>query len=178
MVAHDIHYCLQFPSFDEREITMTMRLDYSAIAPAGVKALADVHNYIAHSGLRFGVLHLVYLRASQINGCAYCIDLHTRDLVKSGMAQEKLALVQVWREARELFSEQECAALAWCETVTNVSHTGIPDEDYDAVRAHFSEKDLVNLTMAIGLINAYNRMAISFRSTPEAVKSKVEAAMS
>src|SRR5262249_51514326 len=100
---------------------MTQRLDYPTIAPDGYKALGDLHSYIAHSGLRFGVIHLVYLRVSQINGCAYCIDLHTRDLVKSGMSQEKLVLLPVWREAGELFSEQERAALAWCETVTNVS---------------------------------------------------------
>jgi AhpD family alkylhydroperoxidase len=154
---------------------MTERLDYSTINPAGVKALADLHNYVAHSGLRYGVLHLVYLRASQINGCAFCIDMHTRDLVKSGMSHEKLVLVSVWREAGALFSDQERAALAWCETVTNVSQTAIPDQEYEAVKSHFSEKQLVDLTIAIGLINAYNRLAISFRSTPAAVKEKVEA---
>jgi AhpD family alkylhydroperoxidase len=157
---------------------MTQRLDYSTIAPEGVKAFGDVHSYIAHSGLRFGVLHLVYLRVSQINGCAYCIDMHTRDLVKSGISQDKLTLLPVWREASELYSEQERAALAWCETVTNVSQTGIPDHEYDAVKSHFSEKQLVDLTMAIGLINAYNRIAISFRSTPGAVSAKVEASNS
>lgn len=153
---------------------MTMRLDYNSIAPDGMKALADLHNYVAHSGLRFGVLHLVFLRVSLINGCAYCIDMHTRDLIKSGMAQEKITLVPVWREAKELFSEQERAALAWCETVTNVSQTGIPDDEYEAAKSHFSEKQLVDLTIAIGLMNAYNRMAISFRAIPGAVgKAKV-----
>ncbi|MBX9691842.1 MAG: carboxymuconolactone decarboxylase family protein [Cyanobacteria bacterium] len=150
---------------------MTQRLDYSTIAPEGVKAFGDVHSYVAHSGLRFGVLHLVYLRVSQINGCAYCIDMHTRDLQKSGVSLEKLALVPVWREATALFSEQERAALAWCETVTNVSRTGVPDDEYEAVKAHFSERQLVDLTMAIGLMNAYNRLAISFRSVPDAVKA-------
>lgn len=154
---------------------MTQRLDYTAIAPAGVKALGDVHNYIAHSGLRYALLHLVYLRVSQINGCAYCIDLHTRDLVKAGVSPEKLALLPVWREASELFTVQECAALAWCETVTNVSQTAIPDQEYDAAKLHFSEKELVDLTMAISLINAYNRIAIAFRATPSAVKANVEA---
>jgi len=150
---------------------MTQRLDYSSIAPDGMKALGDLHNLVARSGLRYGVLNLVYLRASQINGCAYCIDMHTRDLIKSGMSHEKLALLPVWREAAELFSEQERAALAWCETVTNVSQTGIPDHEYDAVKSHFSDKEVVNLTMAIGLINAYNRLGVGFRSTPEAVKA-------
>lgn len=153
---------------------MTQRLDYSTIAPAGVKAFGDVHSYIAHSGLRYGILNLVYLRVSQINGCAYCIDLHTSDLLKSGMSQEKLTLLPVWREARQLFSEKELAALAWCETVTNVAETSIPDQDYEAAKAHFSEKELVDLTMAIGLINAYNRLAISFRRTPDSLVSKVE----
>ncbi len=148
------------------------RLDYSTIAPDGVKALADLHNYVAHSGLRYGVLNLVYLRVSQINGCAYCIDMHSRDLVKSGMSHEKLTLLPVWREATQLFSEQERAALAWCETVTNVSQTGVPDAEYEAAKTHFSEKELVNLTIAVGVMNAYNRMAISFRSVPAAVKDK------
>src|SRR5262249_35827509 len=98
--------------------------------------------------------------------------------VKSGMSQEKLVLLPVWREAGELFSEQERAALAWCETVTNVSQTGIPDHEYETAKAQFSEKQLVDLTMAIGLINAYNPLAIGFRATPTAVKAKVEASKS
>ena len=153
---------------------MTQRLDYTTIAPEGVKVFGDVHSYIAHSGLRYGILNLVYLRVSQINVCAYCIDLHTRDLLKSGMPQEKLTLLPVWREAADLFSEKERAALAWCETVTNVAQTAIPDHEYEAAKSQFSEKELVNLTMAIGLINAYNRMAISFRRTPDALKTKAE----
>jgi AhpD family alkylhydroperoxidase len=154
---------------------MTQRLEYAAIAPEGMKALDGVHSYIAHSGLRYALLNLVYLRVSLINGCAYCIDMHTRDLAKSGVSHEKLALVPVWREAGELFSEQERAALAWSETVTNVSQTGIPDEEYEAVKLHFSENEVVNLTMAIGLMNAYNRLAISFRRTPAAAQEKIEA---
>jgi AhpD family alkylhydroperoxidase len=154
---------------------MTERLDYSSIAAAGLKGFDDVHSYIAHSGFRYAFLNFIYLRVSQINGCAYCIDMHTRDLLKAGVPTEKITLLPVWREAGELFSEQERAGLAWCETVTNVSQTGIPDEDYEAAKAHFSEKELVNLTMAIGLMNAYNRLAISFRRTPAAVKEKIEA---
>ena len=157
---------------------MTQRLDYPTIAPAGMKALADVHSYIAHSGLRFGVINLVYLRVSQINGCAYCIDMHTRDLAKSGVSHEKLALLPVWREAEDLFSEQERAALAWCETVTNAPQTAIPDHEYESVKSYFSDKQLVDLTIAIGLMNAFNRIAISFRATPAAVKAKVEASSS
>ena len=106
---------------------------------------------------------------SQINHCAYCLDLHTRDLIKRGVSIEKLALLQAWPEAGALFSDRERAALAWAETVTRVAQTGIPDRDYDAALVAFGEKDLVDLTIAIGLMNTYNRMAIGFRRTPQAV---------
>jgi AhpD family alkylhydroperoxidase len=151
---------------------MTQRLDYPTIAADGMKVLEDLHKCVARSGLRYGILNLVYLRASQINGCAFCIDMHSRDLAKSGVPSEKLALLSVWREVPELFSEQERAALAWCERVTNISQIGVPEDEYEAARLHFSDKELVNLTMAIGLINVYNRLGISFRLTPEGVKSK------
>ena len=135
-----------------------------------MKALAEVHNYVAKSGLRFAITNLVYLRVSQINGCAYCVDQHTRELLKAGVPNQKLVLLSVWHEATEMFTEQERAALAWCETVTNVAQSRIPDEAYDAARKHFSEKELVDLTLAVGVMNAYNRIAISFRATPAAVK--------
>lgn len=149
---------------------MTQRLDYSAISPDGMAAFAAVHDYIAHSKLRFAIINLVYLRVSQINGCAYCVDQHTRDLLKAGVPSEKLVLLPVWHEAPEMFTEQERAALAWCESVTNVTQTRIPDEAYEAASKHFSEKELVDLTLAVSLMNAYNRIAISFRATPTAVK--------
>src|SRR5690606_34400585 len=114
------------------------------------------------------LVELVYLRVSQINNCAYCLDMHTRDLVKKGVSIEKLALVQAWREAGKLFYEVECAALAWAETVTRVAETGVPDSAYQDARSVFSEKELVDLTIAISLMNAFNRMAISFRNTPQA----------
>ena len=120
------------------------------------------------SGLSAELVELVYLRISQINNCAYCLDMHTRNLIKKGVKIEKLALLQAWAEAGHLFSEPERAALAWAETVTRVSETGVPDEAFEAARAVFQEKELVDLTIAIGLMNAYNRMAISFRSTPQA----------
>lgn len=149
---------------------MPQRLDYSAIAPDGMKAFADVHSYVAHSGLRYGLVNLIYLRVSQLNGCAFCVDQHTRDLLKAGVPNEKLVLLSVWHEAPEMFSEQERAALAWCETVTNVQETRIPDEAYEAAKKHFSDKEIVDLTLAVSLMNAYNRIAISFRATPIAVK--------
>jgi AhpD family alkylhydroperoxidase len=143
---------------------MTKRLDYNKVAPGGVKALGGVYGYVLQSGLPAELVELVYLRISQINNCAYCLDMHTRDLIKKGVKIEKLALVQAWAEAGDLFSARERTALAWAETVTRVSETGIP------------EKELVDLTIAIGLMNAYNRLAIGFRNTPQAVLESLKAA--
>lgn len=148
---------------------MSKRLDYNQIAPAGVKALGGVYGYVMQSSLSPVLVDLVYLRVSQINNCAYCLDMHTRDLLKRGVKIEKLALVQAWREAGNLFDERERAALAWAESVTLVAQTGVPDEAYQAARAAFDERELVDLTIAISVMNTYNRMAISFRNTPQAV---------
>src|ERR1700750_2325029 len=144
---------------------MSRRLDYNQIAPAGIKALGGVYGYVAQSSLSPVLVELVYLRVSQINNCAYCLDMHTRDLLKKGQKVEKLALVQTWAEAGNLFDERERAALAWAETVTRVAETGVPDEAYEAARTVFEEREIVDLTIAIGLMHAYNRMAISFRNT-------------
>ncbi|MDM0032502.1 carboxymuconolactone decarboxylase family protein [Variovorax sp. J22P271] len=151
---------------------MTMRLDYNQLAPAGAKALGTLYGYVAQSGLSPAVVDLVYLRVSQINNCAFCLDMHTRDLLKKDLPIEKLALLQAWREAGDLFDPRERAALAWAESVTRVADTAVPDEDYEAARDVFAEKELVDLTLAIGLMNTYNRMAISFRNTPQAVLKK------
>ena len=148
---------------------MSKRLDYNQIAPAGVKALGGVYGYLMQSGLSAVLIDLVYLRISQINNCAYCLDMHTRDLLKKGVKIEKLALVQAWREAGHLFDDRERAALAWAESVTLVPETGVPDASYEAARTVFNERELVDLTIAISLMNTYNRMAISFRNTPQAV---------
>ncbi|WP_407146820.1 carboxymuconolactone decarboxylase family protein [Bradyrhizobium sp. ORS 86] len=147
---------------------MTMRLDYNRIAPAGAKALGGVYGYVLQSKLPATLINLVYLRVSQINNCAYCLDMHTRELLKSGQKIEKLTLVQAWAEAGNLFDERERAALAWAETVTRVADTGIPDHAYEAARGVFDERELVDLTIAVSVMNAYNRMAISFRNTPQA----------
>lgn len=149
---------------------MSLRLDYNHASPAGIKALGNVYGYVAQCGLDVRLIDLVYLRVSQINGCAYCLDMHTRDLVKQGVSIEKLALLQAWREAGALFDAREQAALAWAESVTNVARTGVPDEDFEAARHVFSEKELADLTIAIGLMNVYNRLAISFRNPPEAAR--------
>src|ERR1700757_5050890 len=145
---------------------MSRRLDYNQVAPEGV------YGYAMQSSLPAVLVDLVYLRVSQINNCAYCLDMHTRDLLKNGQKIEKLALVQAWAEAGNLFDERERAALAWAETVTRVADTGMPDKAYEAARAVFEERELVDLTIAIGLTNAYNRMAISFRNTPQAAIEK------
>ena len=148
---------------------MSQRIDYNRIAPQGVQALGSVYNYVTQSGLSPVLVDLVYLRVSQINNCAFCLDMHTRSLLKKGQKIEKLALLQAWPEAGDLFDERERAALAWAETVTLVAQTGIPDEAYQAVSAVFNEREIVDLTIAIGLINTYNRISISFRGTPQAV---------
>ncbi|WP_131120265.1 carboxymuconolactone decarboxylase family protein [Lichenihabitans psoromatis] len=151
---------------------MSQRPDYNAIAPDGLKAMGSVHAYIHKCGLDIGIIDLAFLRTSQINGCAYCIDMHSRDLLKNGMDLEKLLLVSVWHEAASLFTEEEKAALAFTESVTRVAETHVSDKDYEAAAAIFSEKQLVDLTLAISLMNAYNRMAISFRVLPAAAAEK------
>ena len=119
---------------------MTERIKYTDVAPAGVKAFGGVYGYVMQSGLPDTLIALIYQRISQINGCAFCLDAHTRDLVEHGVSVEKLALLQAWREAGSLFDQREQAALAWAETVTRVAETAVPDEDYQAARAVFSEK--------------------------------------
>lgn len=151
---------------------MTQRMDYTAAAPDGMKALAGVYGYVARSGLPKQLINLVYLRVSQINGCAYCIDMHSRDLLEDGLPVDKLVLVPAWREAGALFDAQERAALAWAETVTNVSQTGVPMGEYEVAARTFDQKQLADLTIAIGLMNAYNRLAISFRATPAAAERR------
>jgi AhpD family alkylhydroperoxidase len=146
------------------------RLDYVAASPEGMKALAAVHSHVAGSGLPSALIELVNLRISQINGCAYCIDMHSRDLLKGGMSVDKLVLVPVWREGGSLFDSRERAALAWAETVTRVSETNIPSDDYHAAIAVFNAHELADLTIAIALMNAYNRISVAFRTTPAATR--------
>jgi AhpD family alkylhydroperoxidase len=146
---------------------MSQRIDYNKTSPAGVKALGSVYAYVAQCGLENTLVELVNLRVSQINGCAFCLDMHTRFLLKKGITPVKLALVQVWDEAGDVFTEREKAALAWAEIVTRVSETHVPDAAFKAASAVFGDKELADLTMAIGLINAYNRLAISFRNVPQ-----------
>ncbi|RUV33017.1 MULTISPECIES: carboxymuconolactone decarboxylase family protein [unclassified Mesorhizobium] len=155
---------------------MSQRMNYNAASPAGMKALGAVYAYVRQSGLPSRLIDLVFLRVSQINGCAYCIDSHSRDLLKGGLPVEHLVLVAVWPEAGQTFDEQETAALAWAEVVTRLGDRGVPDDAYSAAAAAFGEKQLVDLTITIGLMNAYNRVAISFRATPMALASLAPAA--
>jgi AhpD family alkylhydroperoxidase len=148
---------------------MSNRIDYNAAAPAGMKALGQLYGYIAQSGLDPALADLVYLRVSQINGCAYCMDMHSHDLLKKGATFEKLSLVPAWREGGALFSAVERAALAWAEAVTRLGRDGVADSEYDAAAQVFEPKALADLTLAVGLMNTYNRMAISFRATPPSV---------
>jgi AhpD family alkylhydroperoxidase len=146
------------------------RLNWSEVAPEGAKALYGVHHYVVtRTKVPAELIHLVFLRVSQINGCAHCIDLHSRDLRKT-MSVDKITLVPVWDEVPHLFSDKERAALAWAEEVTRVSETHASDEAYAAASAAFEPKDLVDLTVAIAAMNAFNRLGAPFR-LPVAAKN-------
>lgn len=149
---------------------MSTRIDMYKNATEPYNGLLAVNTYLKNCSLPAELVELVFLRVSLINGCAYCIDKHSRDLLKSGMSIDKLVLVPVWHEAGKLFSEREQAALAWSEVVTRIEQTAAPDADYQAVTAHFNEREFSELTMAIALMNAMNRMAISGRMAPQAAK--------
>lgn len=139
------------------------RLTWHEVAPEGAKALGRMHHYVmTGTGLPEELIHLVFLRVSQINGCAHCIDLHTRDLLKT-MPADKVALVPVWAEVPHLFSDTYRTALAWVEEVTLISETHASDEAYQAAAACFEPKDLVDLTIAIAAMNAFNRLGAPFR---------------
>jgi AhpD family alkylhydroperoxidase len=142
---------------------MQPRLNPYQAAPEAMKALTAVETTVRQSGLEPALLELVRTRASQINGCAYCLHMHTRDARAAGESEERLYLLDAWRES-PLYSERERAALAWTEAVTLVSQSRVPDAVYQEARQHFSEAELVKLTVAVAAINAWNRIAISFRA--------------
>lgn len=145
------------------------RPNWFQVSAEGAKAIGALHHYVTTgTNLPENLVHLVFLRVSQLNGCAHCIDIHTRDLIKIGMSVDKIVLVPVWEEAAYLFSDQEKAALAWSEEVTRISETHASDEAYSAALSVFGEKDLVELTLVIAAMNAINRMGISFRMKPRA----------
>lgn len=143
------------------------RVNWFQVSTEGAKALGALHHYaVTGTDLPAGLIHLVFLRVSQINGCAHCIDIHTRDLIKHGMSVDKIVLVPVWEEAAYLFSDRERAALAWAEEMTRVSETHASDDAYAKALSVFGDKDLVELTIVIAAMNAFNRMGVGFRLKP------------
>ena len=143
---------------------MTARLNFYAAAPAAIKAMTDLSTIaFAGSGLEQSLLELVKTRASQINRCAFCIHMHTREARALGETEERLYLLDAWREST-LYSDRERAALAWTEALTDVVQSGAGDEDYALLQAHFTPEEQVKLTLAITTINAWNRFAIGFRA--------------
>jgi AhpD family alkylhydroperoxidase len=145
---------------------METRLDAAKASPEAYKALLGTQNYVNQCGLEVTLLELVKLRASQINGCAFCLAMHTRDARRHGITDERMHLLNAWRET-PLYSAREQAALAWTEALTLITQGHAPDEVYAQARAQFSDKELVDLTLAITTINAWNRLAIGFRKAPE-----------
>lgn len=142
---------------------MQARLNYAAVAPSAYKAVARLEHHVSkESGLDRRLIHLLKLRASQINGCAYCVDMHTKEALSDGLSLQWVSLVCVWQESG-VFDPRERALLAWTEAVTRVADSGVPDADFAALRQHFSDAEIVELTVAIGLINVWNRLAVSFR---------------
>jgi AhpD family alkylhydroperoxidase len=154
---------------------MKPRMNFYQAAPEAMKTLTTLESQIASSGLEQSLIELVKTRASQINGCAFCINMHTQDARKRGETEQRLYLLNAWREA-PLYTDRERAALAWTEAVTLISETHAPDDVYNEVRAHFSETETVNLTMLIASINSWNRLAIAFRSVPPVKVSAATAA--
>ena len=144
---------------------MQPRIEYAKAAPGAITAMRGLETYVRHCGLERSLLELVKLRASQINGCAYCVDMHTKDARAQGETEQRLYAVSVWEET-PFFTERERAALAWTEAVTLVGQGHVPDDVYEQGRGSFSETELVNLTLAIIAINGWNRLAISFRAVP------------
>src|SRR5919109_3546855 len=150
---------------------MEERLKYARVAPNGYRAMAALQSYVDDCGLEPLLLELVKMRASQINGCAYCLDMHSKDARALGETEQRLYALNAWRET-PFYSERERAALEWTEAVTLVSQTHVPDEVYEQVRKQFSDKELLDLTFAIVAINSWNRLAISLRAVPGTYQPK------
>jgi AhpD family alkylhydroperoxidase len=149
---------------------MTPRIDYHHAAGA-YQVMAGLEKYVRNCGLEHPLLELVKTRASQINGCAYCIDMHTKDARAAGETEQRLYALSAWRET-PFYSDRERAALEWTEALTLISENDVPDELFEAVREHFSEEEIVNLSLAVITINGWNRLAIPFRSVPGSYEVK------
>jgi AhpD family alkylhydroperoxidase len=147
------------------QTTQSARIDVAKVAPEAYQAMAGLQKYVRQSGLEQSLLDLVRMRSSQVNGCAYCIDMHSKDARAAGETEQRLYSLDAWRET-PFYTDRERAALAWTEAVTLVSQSHVPDEVYEQARKHFSEKEIVDLTLAVAEINSWNRIAISLRAVP------------
>lgn len=148
--------------FPESRILMHTRLDYAKAAPGALQAMLGLETYSNECGLESSLIGLIKVRASQINSCAFCIDMHTKDALASGESAQRLFLLDAWREA-PFYTDRERAALAWTEAITEVATHGVSDELYAEVSKHFSEKERVDLTTVVVTINAWNRFGVAFR---------------
>ena len=155
---------------------MNPRLNYVKAAHGAYQAMLRLEEYVENSGLETSLLRLVQIRASQINGCAYCLDMHTQDARAEGESEQRLYLLPAWREA-PFYSERERAALEWTEALTLVADSHVPDEVYERVRPHFTDEELANLTMAVNVINSWNRLNVAFR-TPAGIYHRRQTAAS
>ncbi len=151
---------------------MKARMDFRTASPQGAKAVGELHAFVHRCGLETALLELVKLRASQINGCAHCIDMHAKELRADGESEQRIYLLEAWRES-PFYSERERAALAWAEALTLITQGHAPDDVYDAARVQFSEAELANLTLAIVAINGANRLNIAFRTVPGSYVARV-----
>ena len=154
---------------------MEQRIDLTKYALDAQKSLYALEKYIANSGLDHKLIHLLKMRASQINGCAYCIDMHSKDARALGESEQRLYELNAWRET-PFYTDRERAALEWTESLTLVSQTHVPDEVYESVKNHFSEKEIVDLSILVSVINVWNRLAISTRTRPGTYKPQQAAA--
>ncbi len=157
---------------------MEERIHYTKVSPGAYHAMLELEKYLSQCGLEESLLNLVKLRASQINGCAYCLDMHWKDLRATGESEQRLYSLDAWEES-PYYSDRERAALAWTEAVTRVSETHVPDELYEEVKKHFSEKEIADLTVALAAINGWNRLAIAGRTKPgtyQAIKKEFKKA--
>ena len=142
---------------------MQPRFNFFKAAPDAYQAVAALEDYVQNSGIEKRLIHLIKLRASIINGCAYCVDMHSKESRHSGLSEQWINLMSVWKES-PIYDNRERALLGWVDAVTNLAQTGAPDDAYEALKAHFTEEEMTRLTVAIGTINVWNRLAVGFRS--------------
>lgn len=142
---------------------MQARFNFFKASPDSYKAISALEEFVQHSGLERRIIHLIKLRASIINGCSYCVDMHVKEARHDGLGEQWIHLISAWKES-PVYSARERAVLGWVEAVTNIAQTGAPDDAYEALKAHFTEEEMTKITLAIGTINIWNRLAIGFRS--------------